>query len=170
VKELYLPRTALEADFVVSIPKLKTHHWAGVTLSLKNMFGIVPGNCYGWPKNALHWAGLTNSILDINSTVRPDFAIVDGIVGMEGNGPLQGDAKPCGLLVAGDDPVAVDATCARLMGLVPERIKYLAQAGLLLGHLKSENIRQLGESPESVRTCFAVLDAFKRLRDEHAHS
>jgi len=168
-KELYLPRTVLEADFVVSMPKLKTHHWAGVTLSLKNMFGIVPGNCYGWPKNVLHWAGLTNSILDINSTVRPDFAIVDGIVGMEGNGPVQGDAKPCGVLVAGDDPVAVDATCARIMGLLPERINYLAQAGLLLGHLKSENIRQLGESPESVRTCFAVLDAFKRLRGEHAH-
>jgi len=170
VKELYLPRTALEADFVVSMPKLKTHHWAGVTLSLKNMFGIVPGSCYGWPKNALHWAGLTNSILDINSTVRPDFAIVDGIVGMEGNGPVQGEAKPCGLIVAGDDPVAVDATCARIMGLVPERINYLTQAGLLLGHLKREKIRQLGESPESVRTRFAVLDAFKRLRGENAQS
>jgi len=170
VKELYLPRTALEADFVVSMPKLKTHHWSGVTLSLKNMFGIVPGNCYGWPKNALHWAGLTRSILDINSTVRPDFAIVDGIVGMEGNGPLQGDAKPCGVLVAGDDPVAVDATCVRIMGLVPERIDYLAHAGLLLGHLKRQNIRQLGEPPESVRTCFTVLDAFKRLRGEHGNS
>ena len=170
VKELYLPRTVLEADFVVSMPKLKTHHWAGVTLSLKNMFGIVPGNCYGWPKNALHWAGLTQSILDINSTVRPDFAIVDGIIGMEGNGPLQGDAKPCGLLVAGNDPVAVDATCARIMGLVPDRIDYLARAGLLLGHLKGENIRQLGEAPESVRTSFAVLDKFKRLKSEHAPS
>jgi uncharacterized protein (DUF362 family) len=170
VKELYLPRTVLEADFVVSMPKLKTHHWAGVTLSLKNMFGIVPGNCYGWPKNALHWAGLTHSILDINSTVRPDFAIVDGIVGMEGNGPIQGDAKPCGLLVAGDDPVAVDATCVRIMGLVPERIDYLAHAGLLLGHMKRESIRQLGESPESVQTSFVVLDAFKRLRGEHGHS
>ena len=168
VKELYLPRTVLEADFVVSMPKLKTHHWAGVTLSLKNMFGIVPGSCYGWPKNALHWAGLTRSILDINSTVRPDFAIVDGIVGMEGNGPLQGVAKPCGLLVAGDDPVAVDATCARIMGLVPERIDYLAHAGLLLGHLKIENVKQLGESLESVRTPFVVLDAFKRLRGEYA--
>jgi len=166
VKELYLPRTVLEADFVVSMPKLKTHHWAGVTLSLKNMFGIVPGNCYGWPKNALHWAGLTRSILDINSTVRPDFAIVDGIVGMEGNGPLQGDAKPCGLLVVGDDSVAVDATCTRIMGMAPERIDYLAHAGLLLGHLKKENIRQFGESPESVRTSFAVLEAFDRLRDD----
>jgi uncharacterized protein (DUF362 family) len=170
VKELYLPRTVLEADFVVSMPKLKTHHWAGVTLSLKNMFGIVPGSCYGWPKNALHWAGLTRSILDINSTVRPDFAIVDGIVAMEGNGPLQGDAKPCGLVVAGDDPVAVDATCARIMGLVPERIDYLAHAGLLLGHLKRENVKQLGESLESVRTPFAVLDAFARLRGEHVHA
>ena len=170
LKQLYFPRTVLEADYIVSLPKLKTHHWVGATLSLKNMFGIVPGCCYGWPKNVLHWAGITPSILDINSTVRPDFAIVDGIVGMEGNGPLQGEARPCGLIVAGDDPVAVDATCARIMGLVPERINYLTQAGLLLGHLKSEKIRQLGESPESVRTCFAVLDAFKRLRDENAQS
>jgi uncharacterized protein (DUF362 family) len=146
------------------MPKLKTHHWAGVTLSLKNMFGIVPGNCYGWPKNALHWAGLTRSILDINSTVLPDLAIVDGIVGMEGNGPIQGQAKACGVLVVGDDPVAVDATCARIMGLAPERIDYLSQAGLLLGHVKEANILQLGERIESVRTPFAVLPEFERLK------
>jgi uncharacterized protein (DUF362 family) len=170
IKELYLPRTVLEADFVVSMPKLKTHHWAGVTLSLKNMFGIVPGSCYGWPKNTLHWAGLTHSILDINSTIRPDFAIVDGIVAMEGNGPIQGDAKPCGLLVVGDDPVAVDATCVRIMGLLPERIDYLARASLLLGHLKTEGIRQLGESLESVRTSFVVLEEFKRLRRANGHA
>jgi uncharacterized protein (DUF362 family) len=170
IKELYLPRTVLEADFVVSMPKLKTHHWAGVTLSLKNMFGIVPGSCYGWPKNTLHWAGLTQSILDINSTIRPDFAIVDGIVAMEGNGPIQGNAKPCGLLVVGEDPVAVDATCVRIMGLLPERIDYLARAGLLLGHLKRESIRQLGESLESVQTSFVVLDEFKRLRRENGHA
>src|SRR5215468_7323307 len=56
LKELYLPKTVLGADLLVSMPKLKTHHWAGVTLSLKNMFGIVPGAVYGWPKNVLHWA------------------------------------------------------------------------------------------------------------------
>jgi uncharacterized protein (DUF362 family) len=145
------------------MPKLKTHHWVGVTLSLKNMFGIVPGCCYGWPKNILHWAGIVSSILDLNSTVRPDFAIVDGIIGMEGNGPIQGSAKPSGVLILGDDPVAVDATCARVMGLEPERIDYLAKAGVLLGHLRPENIRQLGESVASVRTPFAVLPAFQRL-------
>jgi uncharacterized protein (DUF362 family) len=163
LRELYLPRTVLEADFVVSLPKLKTHHWVGATLSLKNMFGIVPGCCYGWPKNILHWAGITRSILDINSTVRPDFAIVDGIVGMEGNGPIQGNAKPSGVLVLGDDPVAVDATCARVMGLAPERIDYLAKAGTMLGHLKVNKIWQLGESIASVRTPFAVLPAFRKL-------
>ena len=163
LKQIFFPRTVLEADYIVSLPKLKTHHWVGATLSLKNMFGIVPGCCYGWPKNVLHWAGITPSILDINSTVRPDFAIVDGIVGMEGNGPIQGTPKPSGVLILGDDPVAVDATCARVMGLRPERIEYLAKAGALLGHVQAEKIRQLGESVASVTTPFAVLPVFHKL-------
>lgn len=164
LKELCFPRTVLNADFIVSMPKMKTHHWVGATLSLKNMFGVVPGSCYGWPKNVLHWAGISRSILDINGTVRPDFAIVDGIVGMEGNGPIQGTPKAAGVLVMGDDPVAVDATCARVMGLRPERIDYLVQAGTLLGHLKEDKIRQLGESIDAVRVPFEVLDEFRDLR------
>jgi uncharacterized protein (DUF362 family) len=147
----------------VSMPKMKTHHWAGVTLSLKNMFGVVPGSCYGWPKNVLHWAGINQSILDINAAARPDFAIVDGVVGMDGNGPIQGSPKASGVLVLGNDPVAVDATCCRIMGLAPERVKYLAQAGTLLGHLETVKIQQLGENIASVMTPFAVLDAFRRL-------
>jgi uncharacterized protein (DUF362 family) len=165
LKELYLPKTALGVDFLVSMPKLKTHHWAGVTLSLKNMFGIVPGSCYGWPKNILHWAGIDRAILDINAAARPDFAIVDGIVGMEGNGPIQGTPKDSGVLIFGNDPVAVDATCCRVMGLAPERVKYLAGAGTLLGHLKVDKIQQLGEPIASVRTSFAVLPAFQSLSE-----
>lgn len=165
LRDLYLPKTVLNADYVVSIPKLKTHHWVGATLALKNMFGIVPGCCYGWPKNLLHWAGIDRSILDINSTVRPDFAIVDGIVGMEGNGPIQGTAKACGVLVMGDDPVAVDATAARVMGLKPERIGYLLKAGTLVGHLKEDRIDQVGETIASTRKRFTVLESFRRLQD-----
>jgi uncharacterized protein (DUF362 family) len=168
LKELYLPKTVLGVDFLVSMPKLKTHHWAGVTLSLKNMFGIVPGSCYGWPKNVLHWAGIDRSILDINAAARPDFAIVDGIMGMEGNGPIQGTPKDSGVLIFGNDPVAVDATCCRVMGLRPERVKYLARAGTLLGHLKSDKIKQLGESIASVRTPFAVLEDFRGLIERKA--
>jgi uncharacterized protein (DUF362 family) len=166
LRELYLPKTVLGVDFLVSLPKMKTHHWAGVTLSLKNMFGVVPGSCYGWPKNILHWAGIDRAILDINAAVRPDFAIVDGIVGMEGNGPIQGLAKPCGVLVLGDDPVAVDATCARIMGLLPEKINYIARASSLLGHIRTDQIDQIGESISSTRTPFAVLDAFSHLKSK----
>jgi uncharacterized protein (DUF362 family) len=163
LQELFLPKTVLGVDFLVSMPKLKTHHWAGVTLSLKNMFGIVPGSCYGWPKNVLHWAGIDRSILDINAAARPDFAIVDGILGMEGNGPIQGTPKAAGLVLFGDDPVAVDATACRVMGLLPEKVTYLARAGTMLGHLDPAKIQQLGESPDSVRTPFAVLPEFRRL-------
>ena len=137
LKELFLPKTVLGADFFVSMPKLKTHHWAGVTLAMKNLFGIVPGSCYGWPKNVLHWAGIGNSILDINAAARPDFVIVDGILGMEGNGPIQGTAKAAGVLLFGDDMVATDATACRVMGLRPEKIDYLAKAGTMLGHLEA---------------------------------
>jgi uncharacterized protein (DUF362 family) len=89
MKQLWLPRTVLEADFLVSMPKIKTHHWSGVTLAMKNMFGIVPGARYGWPKNILHWKGIQESILDLGATVPIHFVIVDGIVAMEGNGPAQ---------------------------------------------------------------------------------
>lgn len=165
LRELYLPKTVLGVDFLVSMPKLKTHHWAGVTLSLKNMFGVVPGGCYGWPKNILHWAGIDRAILDINAVAKPDFAIVDGILGMEGNGPIQGAPKKAGVVIFGDDAVAVDAVCCRVMGLRPEKIDYLARAGTMLGHVDPAKIQQLGESVSSVRTPFAVLPAFQKLQE-----
>jgi uncharacterized protein (DUF362 family) len=162
---LHLPETILGADLIVSMPKLKTHHWAGVTLSLKNMFGIVPGMIYGWPKNVLHWAGIHESVVDINSSLPvPQFAIVDGIVGMEGNGPIQGDPKPCGALVFGDDLVAVDATAARLMSIEPRKIKYLEHAARFLGNVEYERIAQIGESLESLRKEFRVTQHFESLR------
>src|ERR1043165_91912 len=143
LKELFLPKTVLGVDFLVSMPKLKTHHWAGVTLSLKNMFGVVPGSIYGWPKNVLHWAGIPGSILDINAALTvPQFAIVDGIVGMEGNGPLQGKLKPAGVIVLGNDFTAVDATGARLMKIEPRKIDYLDRAGNFLGNIAYDKIEQ----------------------------
>ena len=165
LKRLYLPETLYNADLLVSLPKLKTHHWVGATLSLKNMFGVVPGVVYGWPKNILHWQGIGNSILDINSSLPlPQFAIVDGIVGMEGNGPLQGQAKSSGVLVFGDDLVAVDATAARLMTLEPHKIDYLATAGEFLGNLAREKIVQIGESIDKMKQDFQVIDDFKKLK------
>jgi uncharacterized protein (DUF362 family) len=165
-KQLYLPETLYNADLLVSMPKLKTHHWAGVTLSLKNMFGVVPGSVYGWPKNALHWAGIVGSILDINSSLPlPRFAIVDGIVGMEGNGPLQGQEKKSGVLIFGDDLVAVDATAARLMKIEPRKVKYLDLAAAFLGNLGYEQIEQIGENLQPYQQDFRVIDNFAYLKE-----
>ncbi len=165
LEQLYLPETLYNADLLVSMPKLKTHHWAGVTLSLKNMFGVVPGSVYGWPKNILHWQGIHNSILDINSSLPVrQFAIVDGIVGMEGNGPLQGQSIDSGVLIFGEDLVAVDATAARLMKLEPKKIKYLAEAGEFLGNVNYESIEQIGESLEPLQKDFRVIEEFKDLK------
>jgi uncharacterized protein (DUF362 family) len=164
IKTMYFPETITDADLVVSIPKMKTHHWVGVTLSMKNMFGTVPGVKYGWPKNILHWHNINSSIIDINSTVSPGFAIVDGIVGMEGNGPLHGIAKKSGVLVMGSDLVAVDATCTRIMGLEPSRIEYLKLANRHLGNLESDRIEQIGEPIDAVRQDFALIKEFAHLR------
>jgi uncharacterized protein (DUF362 family) len=161
---LWLPRTVLTSDFIVSMPKVKTHHWAGVTLSMKNLFGVVPGVAYGWPKNLLHWKGIDRSILDINAAVPAHFVIADGIVGMEGNGPLHGPPRNLGRIVLADDPVAADFVCTRLMGLNPLRVKYLAQAAEFLGNGVPERIVHLGERLPSTVQPFAALPEFAHLR------
>ena len=160
----WLPRTVLTSDFIVSMPKIKTHHWAGVTLSMKNMFGVVPGTKYGWPKNILHWQGIHRSILDICATVPIHFVIADGIVAMEGNGPLHGTHRLLGKIVLSDDPVAADFTCARLMGLQPERVWHLDHGARFLGNGSADRIVFLAEGlPEQV-VPFNVLPQFAYLR------
>ncbi len=156
--EFFLPLSLRRADLVVSMPKMKTHHWAGVTLSMKNLFGTLPGICYGWPKNVLHQAGIDQSILDITATVRPHLAIVDGIVGMEGDGPIMGTPKRVGVLLVGTNLAAVDATAARLMGFDPGKIPYLAAASGRLGPIARRHIRQRGEPIDALATRFELLD------------
>jgi uncharacterized protein (DUF362 family) len=164
LQDLFLSETIATADVVISLPKLKTHHWAGVTLSLKNLFGTLPGICYGWPKNVLHWRGIDNSIIDIALTRTPDLAIVDGIVGMEGDGPLNGTPIPSGVIVMGSDPLAVDATCCRIMQLEPTKVGHLAGgAQKRLGILDQTKIHQLGQSIDSVSRPFETLPRFERL-------
>ena len=155
---LTFPGIFKEVDWIVSMAKMKTHHWAGVTLSMKNLFGVMPGIYYGWPKNVLHHAGIENSILDINATLKPHFAIVDGIVGMEGDGPIMGTPRNVGALVMGRNPTAVDATAARMMGIDPRKITYLAQADDWLGPIEEAYIQQTGETVASVRTNFALIE------------
>lgn len=156
--ELHLPKSLQRADRVVSMAKMKTHHWTGVTLSMKNLFGVMPGIYYGWPKNVLHHAGIPQSILDITATVRPHLAIVDGIIGMEGDGPILGTPKRANVLVLGTNLPAVDATTARLMDFDPWNIPYLRGASGRLGPIGKSRIEQRGEPIEGLVQHFALLD------------
>jgi uncharacterized protein (DUF362 family) len=164
MRHLWLPRTVLQADFLVSMPKVKTHHWSGVTLGMKNMLGVVPGSKYGWPKNILHWRGIQESILDVCATVPVHFVIADAIIAMEGNGPLNGTPRPLGRLVLADDPVAADSTCAKLMGFDPDRIVHIREASKFLGNASDELIQQLGETIQRPQVPFQLVPEFQYLR------
>jgi uncharacterized protein (DUF362 family) len=161
---LWLPRTVLDSDFVVSMPKMKTHHWAGVTLSMKNMFGVVPGTKYGWPKNVLHWKGIHRSILDICATVPIHFVIADGVIAMEGNGPLHGTHRHLGKIVLANDPVAADFVCTRLMGLNPSLVWHLDRASHFLGNGSPKRIDMIAERLPQPVAPFDVLPEFAHLQ------
>jgi uncharacterized protein (DUF362 family) len=166
----YFPQEIAEADLVVSMPKLKTHHWVGLTASLKNLYGALPGIKYGWPKNVLHHAGIPQTVFDINASLPKTVAVVDGIVCMEGDGPIMGSPKPLGLLAIGTNLTAVDATCARIMGLDPARVSYLKLARGKLGPVADASIQQRGERWQDLASPFSILDVphLQLLRDRSA--
>lgn len=161
---MWLPSELLQSDFIVSMPKLKTHHWAGLTASMKNLFGTVPGAVYGWPKNLLHFRGIERSIVDLTATIRPHLTIVDAVVAMEGDGPIMGRPRPLGFVAMGGDLPAVDATMARIIGLNPAKVPYLSLASEFLGNVSEQRIDQRGESLARYRTQFDVIQPIQRMR------
>lgn len=161
-RELWLPETVLSADVIISMPKIKTHHWAGVTLSLKNLFGCIPSNVYGWPKNVLHWEGIENSIAELAATIPIHYVIADGIVAMEGNGPLHGPSRQLGCLVFASDPIAADVTCCGLMSIEPKGIRHL-QSAASLGNATPDRITQLGEQVSALKQNFSLPPMFRHL-------
>jgi uncharacterized protein (DUF362 family) len=154
----YFPRAVLEADLVVSLPKLKTHHWVGVTGAMKNLYGVLPGIQYGWPKNVLHHAGIPETVFDINASLPNTAAVVDAIECMEGDGPIMGTPKQLGALLVGTNLPAVDATACRLMELNPHRISYLSLAEDNLGPIADRRIAQRGEAWRPLARRFEILD------------
>jgi uncharacterized protein (DUF362 family) len=146
LRKVKIARTALEST-IISVPKLKPHRMAGVTLSLKNMMGAVPA------KGSIH-NHLSEKIVDLVSIIKPSAAIIDGIIACEGH-ETSGNPVEMNLVIAGVDPVAVDAVGAAVMGIPPESIKHLRLAeerGLGICHL--ERIEILGEPIEKVKRKF----------------
>ncbi|MCY2987912.1 MAG: DUF362 domain-containing protein [Planctomycetota bacterium] len=169
LKGFHLPHSVVSADLIVSLPKMKTHHLIGVTAAMKNLYGVLPGIRYGWPKNVLHQNGIPETVYDINASLPKTIAIVDGIECMEGDGPIMGTPKHMGLVVVGTVPAAVDATVARLMYLCPEKIGYLCLAADRLGPIDDRYIDQRGELWRPLASAFQIIDQphLQSLRVKH---
>lgn len=149
--EFHVPELVTEADYLLNLPKLKTCVGTTVTLSLKNAFGLVSD------KNKPSMHGILDQILlEVNKLVRRQLIVVDGGIGMEGNGPLLGEPVRMGILVAGTRPVSVDATCSRIMGFDPSQIGHIKTcASHGLGTIDLTEVNVVGESISEVAVRFA---------------
>jgi uncharacterized protein (DUF362 family) len=158
------------ADRVISIPVLKTHSWAQLSLSLKNFLGVTPLERYGWqPSGYYSRLGFDHSspqaiaqiYLDIVNAVKPDLAIIDASIGLEGNGPVTAlgggtvdmrERLGSWLLLASTDLVAADATAARIIKHEVSSIRQLTMAyDMGLGEVREESIQIIGERLDDLR-------------------
>lgn len=146
-KMLRMSKTYMECDFLISVGKLKTHTMTGLTCILKNQFGAISVK-----HKARYHKYLDKAILAANKIRYPDLCIVDGIIAMEGEGPVSGIPKPLGVIVSGNDAVATDYTCARIMGLDPHHISHVKLC--MREGLGSFECDTHGEDINSVKTDF----------------
>ena len=146
LKRAKIAKTALES-VIISVPKLKLHRMTGVTLSIKNMMGTMT------PKGSMH-RNLSKNIADLASIAKPSIAVIDGIIAGEGH-ETSGNPIEMNLVIAGRDPVAVDAVGAAVMGVSPETVKHLRYAEQKgLGTCNLNQIEVVGETIERVRRKF----------------
>jgi uncharacterized protein (DUF362 family)/Pyruvate/2-oxoacid:ferredoxin oxidoreductase delta subunit len=143
-----IARWAHNADVIINLPKLKTHGMTMLTGAVKNLFGCVPG------KRKVQWhfsTGVNHALfmrmlVELSALLKPRLTIMDSVVGMEGNGPGSGDPRRIGVVIAGADPVAVDAVSGKLLGLAPERLPILRAAAVAgIGETQLDLIKVLGE-------------------------
>ena len=153
-------RVVTEVDFLINVPVLKTHRGTLLSNCVKN---IGVGVACREEKKRLHRLGIDEGLLDVFSVVKPHFNVVDALVCIEGDGPNfpPGKPRPLGLVLAGEDGVAVDAVCARLIGLDPLEVKHLRLAhdrGIGIADLGQ--IEVLGERLDDVATIFERPSTF----------
>ena len=122
-------RPVAQADFIIDLPKLKTHVMTGLTAACKNLFGVIPGlKKAEWHMRYPDRERFGEMLIDLLETVKPRMALLDAVVGMEGDGPSGGEPRSLGLLLASEDLPALDLAAAHLIGLDPMRVPYLAAA------------------------------------------
>jgi uncharacterized protein (DUF362 family) len=122
--EIGLPVLILDADYYVSVPKMKTHVRSGVSLSLKNQQGV----CDYQEKRNNHKRGVDEPLGELGKVLRPHLIVLDGVEGMEGNGPTHGERNRPGVFAVGTDPVEFDTVVAQVMGFRPEEVPMISHA------------------------------------------
>jgi uncharacterized protein (DUF362 family)/Pyruvate/2-oxoacid:ferredoxin oxidoreductase delta subunit len=147
-------RAVMDSDLVINLPKLKTHSMTTMTLSVKNVFGCIPGT------KKIQWhlrAGVNRHyfaqmLVELYGIIRPGLNVVDAVVGMEGDGPGGGDPRKIGLIFAGSDGIAVDSTICQAIGLSPRDVlTNRIGSGLGLGVSRAEDIEIVGEELDEVQ-------------------
>lgn len=156
-QSMRIPDTIANADLLISMAKMKTHSLTTISCSLKNQYGCIMF------ANKIRFHGfLDEAIVDANTVMTPKLAIVDGIIGMGGpKGPVEGVPIRAGLVVAGNDPVAVDSACARIMGLNPRRIGHIRKASA--AGLGSIDFEACGDGMPTPLPDFEVNELYRRI-------
>ena len=140
-----------DADVIISVPKLKTHDQTEITCAIKNLKGLLTDK---W-KRLEHQEGLFESVVDLLGAIKPKLAVVDAIICQEGVGPVFGKPVEMNLIIAGKDLVAVDSTCAQLIGYDPaETLLTVNAAARGLGIMDPQDIEILGEPLNKVKRRF----------------
>jgi len=144
-----ISRVALEADKIINLPKLKSHQQLTATFAVKNMFGCVCGKEKAW----WHFARgkepekFCRLLIGIYKLLRPVLNIIDGVVVMEGPGPIRGNPKPLGYLVSGIDPIACERICCDLIQIDPEALPILQTAKRIgFGYSDLDRIQVVGDA------------------------
>jgi len=148
LSQITVPKIVAESQ-IISAAKMKTHSETQVTLGLKNMFGLIPDK---W-KWKYHIKGIGKVIVDINTVLKPTLTVIDGLVAMEGSGPVNGTPVDMGLVLAGRDPVSVDSIGSKIMGFDPRSVYHIRKAAEKgLGEI--DKVETVGETVESVARNF----------------
>jgi uncharacterized protein (DUF362 family)/Pyruvate/2-oxoacid:ferredoxin oxidoreductase delta subunit len=133
-REFFVANAALDCDGIISLPKLKTHAMMKMTGAVKNQFGCIPGKRKGqYHAQIKNHTEFAQMLVDLNMLIEPRLYIMDGIVAMEGNGPMNGDPKKMNVMMFSTDPVALDAIACRLVALNPENC-YTVSLGMKAKH------------------------------------
>jgi len=149
---LEVPEILSEPNYFITIAKLKVHLHELYSGAWKNQWGCITQR----EKRCFH-PFLNEALFDINAVWKPRLCIVDGIVGMEGCGPIDGVPKPMNLLIFGKDPIAVDSVCCRIMGIDLHNVPHLKYAHKKkLGTVDIEKVEVVGELVEKVTSQFAL--------------